>query len=79
MKSTDVNDLAEYFQNDCHRHVDYVIERSLIPDKGLVQDATNVWLFRKLAEMQLKINELEGTIDELESRKPYDILKRKAR
>ncbi len=60
MKSTDVNDLAEYFQNDCHRHVDYVIERSLIPDKGLVQDATNVWLFRKLAELQLEINELKN-------------------
>lgn len=50
---------AEHFQEDCHRTVEVIMldnkSGAMIP-----QDATNVWLYRKLAEMEIRIKELES-------------------
>jgi len=55
----DVMDLAERFQNECHAQAEYVIH---LNPKISSQDATNVWLFKKIAEMQLVINALNSEI-----------------
>ncbi len=60
-KEKDIDDLAEHFQRSCHETVSYVMKhQKTLPDNGSVQDATNVWLFRKLAELQIEINELKN-------------------
>jgi hypothetical protein len=48
---------AELFQQQCHKHVEAVLSTS----KKVVsyQDATNTWLFYKLAELQQQIQELK--------------------
>jgi hypothetical protein len=48
--------LAEYFQNDCHS-----LTKAIIAEKPnvSVQDATNVWLFKKLADFEMRLRELE--------------------
>jgi hypothetical protein len=47
---------AEQLQEDCHKVVGDIMGRS---QKVSYQDATNVWLFNKLAELQNRIEELE--------------------
>ena len=60
----EIDDLAERFQKDCHKTVETIFENhKFIPDAGSVQDATNVWLFRKLAELQLEINDVKNKPD----------------
>lgn len=48
-------DLAEKFQEECHSLTKNVIH---LNPKISVQDATNVWIFNKLAELQLLITHL---------------------
>ena len=50
-----VEKLTEAFQKDCHETVNEVLK---IAPKCSVQDATNVWLFNKLAGMQDELNKL---------------------
>jgi hypothetical protein len=56
-----LEELTENLQNDCHKTVTAIIEGSQIEGKPDVtyQDATNVWLFKKLAELELLIEELQ--------------------
>jgi len=49
--------LTEKIQNDCHKLTDAMIKRS---KKVKVQDATNVFLFHKLAEIELRLRQLEA-------------------
>ena len=48
--------LADYFQKDCHS-----LTKAIIAEKPnvSVQDATNVWLFKKLADFEMRLRELE--------------------
>ncbi len=51
-----INVLAEKLQDDCHNVVSEVMKAK---QGASCQDVTNVWMFHKLAELQLKIKELE--------------------
>ena len=56
---------AEDIQQDCHKAVEAIIKSS---NKEVgVQDATNVFLFRTLAEYQLRIEDLEQKVEDLEN------------
>lgn len=50
--------MAEIIQDECHVAVEYSLKNSTKP--LTVQDATNVYLFTKLAEMQLEIEQLKS-------------------
>jgi hypothetical protein len=54
---------AENIQNECHKTVEAIMKET-----GSVsyQDATNVFLFRKLAEYELMIGRLSSKITDLE-------------
>ena len=47
---------AEKLQEECHAIVEVIKENNSMIG---YQDATNVWMFRKLAELELKNEELE--------------------
>lgn len=47
---------AEKLQEECHTIVEFVKENNSMMG---YQDATNVWMFRKLAELELQIDELK--------------------
>lgn len=51
-----LQDIAESIQSECHRTVEYVKDNS---NNFSYPDATNVFIFRKLAELQLEINKLK--------------------
>jgi hypothetical protein len=52
--------LVDSLQKDCHRVVDGLMKSS---GKGLtVQDCTNVWIYNKLAEYEIRLRELEANI-----------------
>lgn len=54
-----VQAIAESFQKECHKAVEEIIKES--NNQNLtVQDCTNVWMFRKLAELQFLLNCLTG-------------------
>lgn len=51
-------DIAQEIQQECHTTVEQCIK---LGKKGTsMQDATNVFIFRKLAEMELRIRQLES-------------------
>lgn len=50
---------AQHFQNECHELTKEIIERK---PKCTVQDATNVWLFKKLAEFEVRLRQLENAV-----------------
>lgn len=50
-----VQEKAEELQKECHSFVREVINYPGSNKDLTVQDVTNVWLFRKLAELQLDI------------------------
>lgn len=55
-----VNQLTASIQQECHRTVEGIINH---PDrKGPVdvQDATNVFLFKKLADLEYRVQQLEA-------------------
>ena len=49
----EINKLAERFQEDCHKSAEVIMSDN---KKISYQDATNVWIFRKLAELQHEID-----------------------
>lgn len=54
-KNQQIFDLAEHIQEECHKTVEYIMANS---PKVEHQDAVNVFIFRKLAEIELQIKEL---------------------
>lgn len=56
--STEQQALAEQFQDECQKMVEMVMKQSKKPIS--YQDATNVWLFQKLAKQELEIRKLKG-------------------
>jgi hypothetical protein len=50
-----IQEKAEEFQNECHSVVELIKSNTSVD----YADATNVWIFRKLAEMQLEIDALK--------------------
>lgn len=54
-----IYDLAGHFQKDCHKTVELIFSH---PTNGKIdtQDATNVWMFKKLAELTVRIADLEN-------------------
>jgi len=53
-------DLAERFQDDCNAHAKIAVKlNSNISN----QDATNVWIFNKLAELQIENYQLKDAIE----------------
>jgi hypothetical protein len=48
--------IGNEFQKDCHRAVEYALKEN---PKVSYQDATNVWIFGKLAEFELRLREVE--------------------
>lgn len=55
-KQTEVTilDAAKEIQEECHKTVEYIVAHT---ENCNHQDATNVFIFRKLAELQLQINQ----------------------
>lgn len=54
-----IQTIAEHLQEDCHK----TVESILYEKRGTninIQDCTNVWMFRKLAEIEIRIKELES-------------------
>ncbi len=51
----EIQDKAEEFQKECHAEVDKIV--ALKPGVSY-QDVTNVWMFRKLAELDLRIQNI---------------------
>ena len=47
--------IAENFQDECHATVQAIKKEKSV----YYQDATNVWMFKKLAELQNEINKLK--------------------
>lgn len=52
----EIIDTTENFQNDCHSLVKVIIAEK---PNCTVQDATNVWLFKKLAEFEVRLRQIE--------------------
>ena len=52
----ELSSTAATFQKDCHETVEMIFDRK--KERVQYQDATNVWIFRKLAELQVQISEL---------------------
>lgn len=52
----DMIETTERFQKECHDLTKEIIEQK---PKCTVQDATNVWLFKKLAEFEVRLRQLE--------------------
>lgn len=55
----DMIETTERFQNECHALTKEIIEQK---PKCTVQDATNVWLFKKLAEFEVRLRQLEFVV-----------------
>ena len=58
-----IQDQAEKFQDECHKMVKVLRDNLDIQGKGqntTYQDLTNVWMFKKLAEFELRLQELES-------------------
>lgn len=48
--------VAENFQNDCHKTVELIMNEK---KDCSYQDATNVWLFKKLADFEMRLRSIE--------------------
>ena len=57
MKTVQEIKIIEKFQEECQQTVEDVLKRSKIIS---YQEATNVWLFNKLAQMEIRLQELEN-------------------
>lgn len=55
-----VIELAEKIQNDCHGSVESIMRQTYNIN---YQDATNVFLFRQLAELTVYVRELREELD----------------
>lgn len=58
MKSEDIIlQIAEKFQRDCHAHnLSNINKNSNIT----VQDVTNVWIYKKMAEFEFRLQKMEN-------------------
>lgn len=54
-KEKQIQEIAEELQLDCHATVKAVMDAT----RANCQDATNVWVFMRLAELQFEINQLK--------------------
>ncbi len=52
----DMLSTAERFQDECHALTTEIIQQK---PKCTVQDAANVWMFKKLAEFEVRLRQLE--------------------
>lgn len=50
-------DTTEQLQTECHKAVELIMKKN---KEVSYQDATNIWLFTKLAEYQKRISKLEN-------------------
>ena len=50
------HEIAESFMNDCHALRDTLMNAN---NKVSHQDATNVWMYKKLAEFEIRLRKLE--------------------
>lgn len=57
-----LQDLAEKIQQECHATVEFLLKHN---EKLNHQDATNVFLYKKLAEIQFTLNQVIEKIDKL--------------
>ena len=57
----EIRQIANHFQEDCHKAVEVVLTET--EGKSSYQDATNVWIFRKMAELQLQIEQITSQIN----------------
>jgi hypothetical protein len=57
MDQEEILTIAEKFQDECHATINSI----MIEKDVSYQDATNVWMFKKLAELQHEINMLKKT------------------
>jgi len=56
--SNETMELAERFQKDCHQIVETIYKE--MESEGLsYQDAVNIFIFNKLAELQIQIDNLK--------------------
>ena len=55
----DILSTAERFQDECHALTKEIIEQK---PKCTVQDATNVWMFKKLAEFEVRLRQIEFVV-----------------
>ena len=55
MDQEEILTIAEKFQDECHATINSI----MIEKDVSYQDATNVWMFKKLAELQHEINMLK--------------------
>lgn len=51
---------TEHFQKDCHSLVEAILDEKKVG----YQDATNVWLFKKLAEFEVRLRQLENAVQQ---------------
>ncbi len=58
-KEEGLEDIAKRFQKECHNTVKIITSNSDNPSDIECQDAINVFLYRKLAELQFQINQLQ--------------------
>jgi len=56
MYDTEVLTITEKLQNDCHNLVKELMNQ--LP-KLSIQDAANVWIFNKLADIEFRLRQIE--------------------
>jgi hypothetical protein len=55
----EIKKIWEEIQDECHRYVEHGMKDKDFPKNATYQDATNVFLFKKLAEFELRLRGLE--------------------
>jgi hypothetical protein len=51
-----ISDVTEEFQKDCHQMIEDIFE---IKKTYTHQDCTNVWMYKKFAEFEVRLRQLE--------------------
>ena len=59
LNDLDLTMVAMEIQQECHQSVEYCLNASAVKNIS-VQDATNAFIYRKLAEMELRLRILES-------------------
>lgn len=57
MKDKEIFDIADSFQKECHALTDELMAKH---NKLEMQDASNIWTFKKLAEFEIRLRNLES-------------------
>lgn len=58
--SIEIQQITEEIQRECHEVVDGIFQNKTLTAVN-VQDATNVFFYKKLAEFEYRLRELENT------------------